>query len=262
MTYDVIARARRARRRRRRRLAVALTVLAAMAVAVVFLAIAPNRAGDPSAQTTQAVPAGGAAAASTGAVGGQPEPGTAASLPGDLVWTQVAGVSLPTSAHAGPRDTAGGLARGFAHTKAGAVLAAVHLLIRVAPQVGPAVFDPTLRAQVVGPAAPALHDQVAHQYQQLCDQAHVAYGPPVGSLSAALRGYRIELYTDTTVTLRVMTETDRAGTAPLYAAAVVQLTWTGSDWALVAPDGGVWDRSITKVAVDNVGTYNPFDPGR
>jgi hypothetical protein len=217
MTYDVIARARRGRRRRRRLLAAALTVLAATAVAVVFLAIAPNRAAGPSAQAPQAAASGGAAAASTGAVGGQPEPGTAASLPSDLVWTQVAGVSLPTSAQAGPRDTTAGLARGFAHTKAGAVLAAVHLLIRVAPQVGPAVFDPTLRAQVVGPAASALHDQVTQQYRQLCDHAHVAYGPPVGSLSAALRGYRIELYTDTTVTLRVMTETDRAGTDPLPA---------------------------------------------
>ena len=48
------------------------------------------------------------------------------------------------SAATGPRQTVGGLARGFAHTQAGAVVAAVHLLVRTTAQVGPAVFDPTL----------------------------------------------------------------------------------------------------------------------
>jgi hypothetical protein len=183
-------------------------------------------------------------------------------LPADLAWHQIAGVSLPSSALAGPNDTAGGLARGFAHTKAGAVLAAVHLVVRVAPQVGPAIFEPTLRAQVAGPAATALHDQVVQQYQQLCALAKVAYGPPIGTLPAHLRGYRIELYTDSTVTIRVMTETTRGGTEVLYAATVIQLTWTGNDWALVAPDGGTWDRSMTAVPPHNIGNYHPFDAGR
>lgn len=262
MTYDVIARARRARRRRRLRLAAALTLLGALASAVVFLAIEPRQPASTDGQPVLVVPATPGMSPPTQPVGGQAEPGTAAPLPLDLTWGQLAGVSLPTSTQAGPHATGGGLARGFAHTRAGAVLAAVHLVVRVTPQVGPAVFGPTLRDQVVGPAAAALAGQVNEQYQQLCDQAHISYGPPVGTLSAALAGYRIELYTDTVVTVRVMTRTDRAGSAPLYAAAVIQLSWTGTDWALQAPAGGVWDQSITRVDAGNLGLYNPFTAGR
>lgn len=259
MTYDVIARARRARRRRRLRLAAVIVAFGSIAAGAAVLAAMPQSTS-PGDHTVVVAPNGHPGA--TESVGGQAEPGTSAPLPSDLTWTTLAGLSLPVSASAGPTDIAGGLARGFAHTRAGAVLAAVHLAARVAPQVGPAVFGPTLHDQVVGPAAAALAEQVQAQYQQLCDQAHLGYGPPVGTLSAALAGYRIELYTDTTVTVRVMTRTDQPGTAPLYAAAVIQLTWTGSDWALQAPTGGVWDQAMTLVDPTNLGMYNSFGGGR
>jgi hypothetical protein len=263
VTYDVIARTRRARRARRLRLAAALALLAGLALAVVVIALQPVRPAPGVGQPVQLNPGSAGGAPATAGVGGQPAAGTAAPLPADLTWGgPVAGVSLPVSAAAGPRDTGGGLARGFAHTRAGSVLAAVHLVVRVTPQVGPAVFGPTLRDQVVGAAAAALAGQVNEQYRQLCDQAHVGYGPPVGALPAVLAGYRIELFTDTTATVRVMTRTDRAGGAPLYAAAVIQLSWTGADWALLAPAGGVWDQSLTRVDASNVGGYNPFTPGR
>jgi len=261
MTYDVIARARRARLRRRRRIAAALAVLAAAAVTVVVQATQGHRGGT-GGSPTGPVPGGTTVSASPDASGAMPEPGTGAALPEDLAWVPVAGVPLPVSALAGPYDTTGGLARGFAHDRAGAVLAAVHLLVRVSPQVGPAVFEATLRDQVSGPAVPALRAQVTQQYQQLCDQARVACGSPIGVLPAVLRGYRIDVYTDTAVTLRVLTEADAPGTAPLYAATVVQLLWIGTDWSLLAPDGGVWNRSITKVAPEGVGAYHPFTAGR
>jgi hypothetical protein len=256
VTYDVIARTRRARRRRRLRLAAALALLAGLALAVVVITLQPVHPAPGAGQPVQLNPDSASGAPTTAGVGGQPAPGTAAPLPADLTWGgPVAGVSLPVSAAAGPRDTGGGLARGFAHTRAGSVLAAMHLVVRVTPQVGPAVFGPTLRDQVVGAAAAALAGQV-------CDQAHIGYGPPVGTLPAVLAGYRIELFTDTTATVRVMTRTDRAGGTPLYAAAVIQLSWTGADWALLAPAGGVWDQSLTRVDASNVGGYNPFTPGR
>jgi len=259
VTYDVIARARRARRRRRLRVAAVVVAFGSIAAGAAVLAATPS----PTSSNTHAVVlAPNGAPAATASVGGQAEPGTSAPLPTDLAWTSLDGLSLPSSASAGPHETGAGLARGFARTRAGAVLAAVHLAARVAPQVGPAVFGPTLREQVVGPAAAALAEQVQAQYQQLCDQAHVGSGAPVGALTSALAGYRIELYTDTTVTVRVMTRTDQPGTAPLYAAAVIQLTWTGSDWALQAPTGGVWDQAMTLVDPTNLGVYNPFTGGR
>ena len=77
-------------------------------------------------------------------------------LPAEVSWTRLAGVDLPMSPDTGPTQTEGGLARGFAHTPAGAVVAALHLLVRTTPQVGPAVFDPTMTDQVVGCDAAAM----------------------------------------------------------------------------------------------------------
>jgi hypothetical protein len=262
VTYDVLTRAHRAKRRRLVRTVLLIVSAVALIIAGFLMAASssPHDDGSPD-RVGPSVPAGRAAPSST-ASGGRRDAGSAATLPGDLTWSQLAGVSMPVSAQAGPRKPGNGLARGFTHDRAGAVLAAVNLVVRVTPQVGPAVFDATLRAQVVGPDATALRDQVEQQYQQLCVTAGVTPGAPVGRLSAALRGYRIDLYSGTTVLMRVMTEADRPGAAPRYAAAVVQLAWTGGDWALVAPAGGVWDQSITEVSAENVGTYNPFTSGR
>ena len=108
-------------------------------------------------------------------------------LPADVRWVRVAGVDLPVSAATGPTQAVGGLARGFAHTPAGAVVAALHLLVRTSPQVGPAVFDPTITAQVVGPDAGGDARQVTADYQQAAAAAGIAYGQPLGDLPATLR---------------------------------------------------------------------------
>ncbi|XVU24289.1 hypothetical protein ACQPZJ_44850 [Actinoplanes sp. CA-054009] len=262
MTYDVLTRAHRAKRRRLIRTVLLIVSVVILVVGGFLMAADLSSHDDRSPDLVGPSLPGGDAAPSSTASGGRRDAGSAAALPADLTWNQIAGVSIPVSAQAGPHTSSSGLAYGFTRDRAGAVLAAVNLVVRVTPQVGPAVFDATLRAQVVGPYAAALREQLNQQYQQLCTQAGVASGPPVGRLPAALRGYRIDLYNDTTVLMRVMTEADRPGAAPLYAAAVVQLAWTGDDWALVAPTGGVWDQSITEVAAANVGTYHPFTSGR
>ena len=112
MTYDVIARARRRTRRR--------VAAAALAAGVIGSGIAVTlaQAGDggpvPAAQTTTAP--SGPAASTAGPAG----PAESAQLPADLLDIDVAGVSLPVSRTAGPREFAGGLARGFSHDRAGA----------------------------------------------------------------------------------------------------------------------------------------------
>lgn len=261
MTYDILSRATRARRKRRLRV---LTLMAG----VTALLIAGYVLTTGSADSTPAVPSPTAPAAlptsspATAGTTGQPDPGTSAPLPGDLTSTQVAGVSVPVSPTEGPLHTQSGMARGFAHDRAGAVLAVVNLLPRLTPQVGPAVFGPTLHDQVSGPNAAAMTEQVNAGYQQLCTQAGVTPGGPIGTLSATFVGYQVQLYSDDTALLTVLTEAQQPGAAPLYAASVIQLAWVRGDWTLVAPTGGVWDQSISRVDAADIGAFNPFTAGR
>jgi hypothetical protein len=141
MTLDVIT----AAPRRTRRLVLVVAGTAAVICALVYpLGLYANSRLDDNAPTppTATTPA---------QVSGSPAPSAVAVvLPPDTTWTTVAGVALPVSATAGPLHRDHGLAAGFAHTPAGAVLAAVHLLVNTTPQVGSAVFEPTLRTEVVG----------------------------------------------------------------------------------------------------------------
>lgn len=183
-------------------------------------------------------------------------------LPADLTWTTVAGIALPFSPTAGPRDTRNGRARTFAHTQAGAVLAAVHLTVRTAPQVGPAVFNPTLAEQVTGPDTTAMRQQVNHDYHQLHTEAHLPYGKPVGRIRAALRGYRIASYHPTHATVLILaTTTDTTGT-PHYTATTIDLRWTGHDWALYAPTGGTWTHAAHTVTAEQTTTFTALTPPR
>ena len=58
------------------------------------------------------------------------------------------GMSLPTGPD-GPADPAGDVASGFAHTEAGAAMAAAHLSVRIDAYAGPASFEPTITDQDV-----------------------------------------------------------------------------------------------------------------
>src|SRR5689334_7718584 len=144
MTFDVIA---AARRRSRRLVLVVAGVGAAICALVYPLGLYANSRLDDNA-----LPAGAASSASAAGTSSSPTSSpVAVVLPADTTWTTVAGVALPVSATAGPLHREHGLVSGFAHTPAGSVLAAVHLLVNTTPQVGSAVFEPTLRDQVVGP---------------------------------------------------------------------------------------------------------------
>jgi hypothetical protein len=168
-------------------------------------------------------------------------------LPADVAWIRVAGVDLPVSKATGPSDTTGGLARGFAHTPAGAVVAALHLIVRVTPQVGPAVFGPTLAAQVVGEQADALRREVAQAYEDGARAAGVVNAVPLGELPARVAGARVDGYTDASAVVSVLTSVvDPEGTT-LYAATAVSLSWVDADWRLVAPDAGRWDEVVRPV---------------
>jgi hypothetical protein len=160
-------------------------------------------------------------------------------LPPDLEFADVAGVRLPASPSAGPRDTTAGLARGFSRDRAGAVLAAGHILLRLHPQVGADVFTPTLAAQVMGPDTAALRANVQRGYADLLQRWPVAYGQPAGELDFAVLGHRLDTYTDQQAGIRLLLRIP-GGDRPLLGAVGLRLRWHGGDWTLIAPAGGVF----------------------
>ena len=249
MTIDVI---RAARRRTRRRLLIAALIPVGIAALIYPAGLWANTrlAGDPAppAATTPAPPR------PTSTVDGSV-------LPADVSWVRVAGVDLPTSPATGPSQVEGGLARGFAHTRAGAVVAALHLLVRTTAQVGPALFDPTITAQVVGPDAAAMRAYVAADYQQTATAAGITFGQPLGDLRARFTAVRVDAYTDAACDLVVLTATTDSTGAARYAATTVHMRWTGTDWALIAPPDGRWDSQVHLTEAAQTGGYLPL-PGR
>ncbi|MFI7026295.1 hypothetical protein ACIBMZ_26625 [Micromonospora sp. NPDC049900] len=243
MTEDVIARARRTTTRR---LTAASVVVAALMLAAAVVVFVTREKATPALSP---VPAPHAAPG-----------GVEADLSADLRWVDVAGVVVPVSALCGPFDASSGLARGFSHDRGGAVLAAVHIVARVAPQVGADIFHPTFDAQVVGPDAAAMRARVAQEYDELRGPARARYGGPVGDLHAALRGYRITAYEPGEAAVELLTESATDAGRRVLAASAVRVSWTGSDWALIAPAGGSFDGSVWLVT--DVSGFTVFPGGR
>jgi len=170
----------------------------------------------------------------------------------------VVGARVPVSRSAGPRDTTSGRARGFAHTPLGAVLAAAHITLRLSPQAGPAVFEATLREQVVGGDAAALGQHLAEDYEQARAQLGLPYGEPAGRLYSTARGYRVDADSADAATVRLLIE-GPGKSGSVLVALTLHTQWVGTDWALLAPSGGTWDTTAT-VVTDPSG-YTRFPDG-
>ena len=81
-------------------------------------------------------------------------------------------------------------------------------------------------------------------------------------LPAALAGVRMAAYSDAAASIDLLTvAVDASGTAR-FVATPVDLAWTGSDWALVAPPAGRWDGVIAAVTPAQAAAYPPLAPGR
>jgi hypothetical protein len=184
-------------------------------------------------------------------------PGGHGILPADLGFMEVAGVRLPVSDSAGPQDMAGGLGRGFARDRAGVALAAVHILVRVHPQVGADVFGPTLAGQVIGPHRQVLAANVEHSYRQLLTGQPVAYGQPTGRLDFTITGYTIDAYTPGQAGVRLLLEVP-TGSGTVLGGTGLRLAWHEGDWALVAPAGGAF--TATWLVTDPAG-FTRWPPG-
>lgn len=260
MTDDIAARARR------RTAAVVATASAAVLAATVTVAglllllgqrgaPVPDGPPAPTAPTAFASPV--APAGPTAAPSGSPAaPGQAVD---DLSWTTVAGARVPVSRTAGPRDTTGGRARGFARSPLGAALAAAHLSLRLSPQAGPAVFGPTLREQVVGGDTAALGQHLEQEYEQTRARLGLPYGQPAGRLYSTARGYQVDQDTPTTAAVRLLIEGPGKAGASVLVELRLSTEWIGRDWVLVAPPGGTWNSATALVT--NTAGYTPYSGG-
>ena len=72
--------------------------------------------------------------------------------PGELglTWSTAGTQPVPGSILHGPRTSVDGLASGFAHDGLGAVLAAINISARLSGDVGPLVYQTTVRQQCIG----------------------------------------------------------------------------------------------------------------
>jgi hypothetical protein len=82
--------------------------------------------------------------------GAAPAGGPAASTDPVISWSIIGNDPMPAARVAGPRNTAGGLAKGFSHDTLGAALAAVNISFRLASEAGPQVYEATVREQCFG----------------------------------------------------------------------------------------------------------------
>ena len=238
---------------------------AAALVAVVLASALHARPGDPGPGSAPPP----VVAPTPAGTGDPPLPATPSRLPADVAlggadvtWQRLCGIDLPVSARHGPHQRDGDRAFGFANTPAGAVLAGLHLSVRVSPQLGPDVFVPTLAEQVTGPDAAVLAHQVHTQYEQLQQQAQAQYGQQVCPIYGRFAGLLLDSHTATAASLRLLIEAPGADGGPQLASVLVQLSWIDGDWRLVAPPRGDWARVRTLLPASAAGDYRPLPAGR
>ncbi len=161
-----------------------------------------------------------------------------------ITWVVVGGVPLPTSRTHGPRNDRDGLASGFSNSESGAALAAVHLLIRTGPTVGPSVFEPTITGQSTGVNVAALKVTTNEIY---AETAAASSETPTGT---EVVGYRVESFAsspgsatvDVVLTSPALQQTHRS------LQTTVSLEWINGDWWVVAPPLGDWGQVSTPIA--------------
>jgi hypothetical protein len=252
MTVDVIA----AARRRTRRLVIAfLGVCGGLALLIYPAGLYVDAHLRPS------TPMVSASVGPTGSGSASLTPPSRGILPANTMWMQLAGVNLPRSSATGPHDLSDGLARGFAHTTAGAVVAALHLLVRTTPEVGPTIFEPTLQNQVVGADADSMLEAVEADYQQTALRIGVPYGQPLGDLPAHPIGVQVVNHSTDRLDVSLLTSASDTAGVNRFAACEFSLVWSAGDWRLVAPSGGRWDADIHVVDNGDIGRWSPIRAG-
>jgi len=235
------------RRRMRRRLALLLAALTVAAIATQHLAPSHPASQGPSRMPTRPA-AHQAGTRPRRHPASHPGAKQTAAKP-TLTWEDFHGIQLPVSAQAGPRHQHNGLARGFADTPLGAVLAAVNIVVRTAAQWGPPIYRPTITHQVTSPGATALMAADNSDYAALRATAHVPPGQPAGRGYAVEAAYRLTAYTPHAATVDIVTEGPASNNTTITAVTRIQVVWRHGDWRVLAPPGGTWVSSAATSSV-------------
>lgn len=181
-----------------------------------------------------------------------------------LTWVEVEGFRLPISASEGPTQRDGDRASGFAHTPAGAVLAAVHIGYRSSPALGPAVYRPTIREQVVGVDKDRFLTKVEQDYKT--DQ--VGGVTPSGAVAASIAkakatrsgawAYRVDSFDPASASVQLLSRAFATAGAPaIFVNFAWTLKWVDGDWRLVAPLNGDF-QNTARVFSEVPGGYTTF----
>ena len=234
-------------------------LLPAAAVAAVLLAtgLAFALTGRPPASRGPAATAPAPASPAGAAGPGQPQVPRVSLA--SVRWSGFYGVELPVSAQAGPYDTSGGMAAGFAHSPLGALLAAVNIGVRANAQWGPRIFTAVIRGQVTGPDAAALLAGCQAAYDQAAQSGQVSGGQPLGTVDVTEQAFRWVAYTPAAAILDLAVAGPGASGATVRASVQLEAVWDGGDWKVVAPPGGDWGNSAA--ALSSLAGYTVF-PGQ
>ena len=226
-------------------------ILPAAAVAAILLgtglafALTGRSPAPRNPAATATAPASPAGAAGSGSQGQPQVPRVSLA---SVRWSGFYGVELPVSAQAGPYDTSGGVAAGFAHTPLGALLAAVNIGVRANAQWGPRIFTAVIRGQVTGPDAAALLAGCQAAYDQAAQSGQVTGGQPLGTVDVTEQAFRWITYTPAAAILDLAVAGPGDGGATVRASVQMEVVWDGGDWKVVAPPGGDWGNSAAELS--------------
>lgn len=147
-----------------------------------------------------------------------------AAAPPGVNWQIFKSSALPVSAAAGPLITEGDVVRCYAHTPAGALIAATQLSARV--ELADGWRQVVNRSVVAGPGREAFVQEHAKQ----------ASSAPAGAGSLAqVAGFRFVTFSPETAVIELVV---RAPTTGSLASSVTTVKWADGDWKLeLQPDG-------------------------
>jgi hypothetical protein len=228
------------------------TVLVAGAglVALILATVAVITLGggnDRNTKTTRSPTGGESQRAAKGA------PAAATLTAENVTFEDFYGVQLPISGTAGPRETAGGRGLAFAHSPDGAVLAAIHILYRAGASPGPAIFEPTIREQVVGVDKDKFLSKIQGDYAAAATAGTGPHGELAGTteqakaIQSGVWAYRLEAYDASVVPVQILLRSV-PGARPLYVNMALTVKWIEGDWHLVAPLNGEFASASRQVA--------------
>jgi len=189
---------------------------------------APPAAGSPAAGSATAA---ASAAAGTCSLPDAPQEIPAAA-PASVTWRIYDTIALPFSASTGPQVVSGDVARCYAHTPAGALLAAVQIAVRYVLAAG---WRAVLAQQVMpGPGA------TAYAAQRALD-TNVSTSQP--GQYGQIAGFQFVTYTPGVAVMQIVTR------LPSGALQVTAMTtqWTGTDWRLALHDDGSPGGNVQQV---------------